>query len=124
MCEIKEVKKKWENKRILFLSNIFPPSNKMIIQLKKQCVNLIWGTTRDMYKSKDYGGLGALELGVRLYIAFVKIISAAISRNALWEGDRSMWRKRNGRLRQGLEYKVIYGDCITQQQHLQTGMVY
>lgn len=72
-----------------------------------------------MFKSKEYGGLGAVELGSRLHIAFIKNVSAAICRKALWVGDVSMWRKRRGRARQGPDYKLIYGDFISQYQDLQ-----
>lgn len=95
MCEIKEEVQSWENNdtnyktrvnivktfipfKLLFLVNIFLPPNKIIIQLNKQCVSLIWGTTREvtkrkfMCKSKEYCGLGAVELSDRLKIAFVK----------------------------------------------------
>lgn len=50
----------------------------MIIKLNKQCVNLVWGTTREvtkralLFKSREYGGLGAVDLGIRLTVAFVK----------------------------------------------------
>ena len=90
----------------------------MIMKLNKQCVNLVWGTTREvtkreiMYKSKEYGGLGAVDMRIKLYIAFIKNMSAAISRNALWTGDRSKWRKWRGRARQGPEYYLIYGDFM------------
>ena len=71
-----------------------------------------------MYKSRDLGGLGAVELGTRLKIMFIKNVTAAISRNALWVGDPSMWRKRHGRARHGPKYKLIYGDFFTKYQHL------
>ncbi len=54
-----------------------------------------------MYKSKEYGELEAVKLGSRLKIAFVKNVSAVISRNTLWVGDRSTWRKRKGKASKG-----------------------
>ena len=71
-----------------------------------------------MYKSKEYGGLEAVDMGIKLYIAFVKNVSAAISRNALWAGDRSKWRKRRGRARQGQEYNLIYADFMYEYENL------
>ena len=80
---------------------------------------MVWGTTREVTKrEKEYGGSGAVEMGIRLYIAFVKNVSAAISRNALWVGDRSKWRKRRGRARQGPEYNLIYGDFMYEYEKL------
>ena len=63
--------------------------------------------------------MGAVELGVRLKVAFVKNVSAAISKNALWMGDLLKWKNRRGRARQGPYYKLMYGDFVSENQHLQ-----
>ncbi len=46
--------------------------------------------------------MGALELGYRLKIAFVKNMFAAIARHALWVGDILTWKKRRGKNDMGL----------------------
>ena len=67
LCEVKNEVSKWQNKntnyksrvnivktfilsKLLFLANIFPPSENMIRRINKQCVNLVWGTTRKVTK--------------------------------------------------------------------------
>ncbi len=79
----------------------------MIITLK--CVNLVWGTTREVTKRElmcVIWGLAARELGTWLKIGSVKNVSAVISRNALGVGDCSKWRKRWGKARHGPYYEL------------------
>ena len=72
-----------------------------------------------LFKSKEYGGLGAIDLGIKLKITFVKNITAAINRKAPWVEDGKMgWKKRRGRARNGPYYKLVYSDFITELAHL------
>uniref|UniRef100_A0A672ZIS7 Reverse transcriptase domain-containing protein n=1 Tax=Sphaeramia orbicularis TaxID=375764 RepID=A0A672ZIS7_9TELE len=109
MTLIKEEVNRWQNKNTnyksrinivkihvlskLFLANIFPPTEKMIMRLNKQCANLIRGTIREvtkrtlLFKSKELGGLRALDLSLKLNIAFIKNVSMSMSRKAIWIDD-------------------------------------
>ena len=87
---------KWENKscnyktkiiiikscivsKLLFLATVFPPKEQTLSKINKKMVNFIWGTTREvtkrdlLYKSKKNGGLGAVDLGLKLKISFCKM---------------------------------------------------
>lgn len=106
--------------KLLFLATIFPPDEKCIIRLNKICVRFIWGTNREvtkreiLYKPKEKGGLGAVELGRKLKIAFCKNVAQAIFRKAEWIGDESTWKKTKGKARRFLPYfKLLYGDFVT-----------
>ena len=135
--EIKEELQKWENKsnnckiriliiktfilsKLLFLATFFPPKEQTIKKINKMAVNFIWGTTREvtkrqlLYKSKKDGGLGAVDLGLKLKIAFCKNIAVGIKRNAMWIGEALSWTKKKGRARSSKPYyKLMYSDFIT-----------
>ncbi|MGL5820184.1 MAG: reverse transcriptase domain-containing protein, partial [Sarcina sp.] len=103
--------------KLLFLATIFPPEKRVIMKLNKLCVKFIWGNNREvtkrtlLYKPKELGGLGAIELGSKLTIAFCKNIAQAMDRQSDWVGESKIWRKKTGRARQRTPYyKLIYGD--------------
>lgn len=111
--------------KILFLATVFPPTSKCIQKLNKMCVRFIWGTTREvtkrelLYKPKPMGGLGAVDLGLKLLIAYSKNVSQALERKAVWTGTEQMWQKKKGKARRGVpDYKLVYGDFIKKHKQL------
>ena len=139
---IKEELDKWENKsccyktkimiiktfivsKLLFLATIFPPQDQTLKKINKMLVNFIWGTTREvtqrnlLYKNKYHGGLGAVDLGLKLRIAFCKNVASGFKRNAMWIGEALSWTKKKGRARSSVPYfKLMYGDLIDKSVHL------
>lgn len=102
------------------MATIFPPKNQTLIKINKTVINFIWGATREvtkrevLYKSKKEGGLGAVDLGLKLEITFCKNIASGIKRNAVWVGEVLSWTKKRGRARQSVLYfKLVYSDFIT-----------
>ena len=80
-------------------------------------MNFLWDTTREVtqrkfaYKARDDGGLGALDLGLKLKIIFCKNVASAVERKAVWIGELLSWTKRKGKNRAKVPYyKLIYGD--------------
>lgn len=140
--EINEDLERWENKscsyrtkiliiksfvvsKLLFLSTIFPPKDQTLKKVNKTLVNFIWGTTREvtkrvlLYKSKINGGLGAVDLGLKLRVAFCKNVAAGLERKAIWIGEALSWTKKKGRARSSMPYfKVMFGDLISISAHL------
>lgn len=140
--EVKEELLKWENKtnnyktrielvkifmlsKLLFLAAIFPPKDQTIKKINKMAVNFIWGTTREvtkrewLYKSKVDGGLGAMDIGIKVKIAFCKNIAAGIKRKAVWIGEALSWTKKKGRARSSIPYyKLVYSDFINKYENL------
>ncbi|XP_053712003.1 uncharacterized protein LOC128753866 [Synchiropus splendidus] len=140
--EVIEELSKWENKnttyklriliiktfvlsKLMFLTNIFPPQAHTIKRLNKLLVNFIWGTTREvakrelLFKSRKGGGLGAMDVPLKLLITFCKTIAAGVQRNAVWVGHRSRWEKKKGRARNNIPYYVLaYSDFRAKHGHL------
>ena len=139
---IKEELDKWENKsccyktkiiiiktfilsKLLFLATIFPPQDQTMKKINKTVVNFIWGTTREvternlLYKKRNHGGLGAVDLSLKLRVAFCKNIASGFYRNAMWIGEALSWTKKKGRARSSVPYfKLTYGDLIDKSAHL------
>ena len=95
------------------------------IQVNKLLVNFIWGTAREvtkrelLYKNKYNGGLGAVDLGLKLKIAFCKNVASGFKRNTVWIGEALSWVKKNGRARSSVPYyKIMYGDLMFNSAHL------
>lgn len=92
--------------KLMFLATVFPPPETNITKINKMCVKLIWGNNREvtkralMYKSTEDGGLGAIEIGNKMKVAFCKNISNGISNNATWVGATEKWKKQRGKIEQ------------------------
>lgn len=140
--EILEETEKWKNRstnyksrigivktfilsKLMFLATVFPPPESSVTKINKMCVKLIWGNNREVtkreliYKSTEFGGLGAIEIGNKLKIAFCKNITTGILNGAPWVGGMERWKKRRGRARTSVPYHVlVYGDFINKFKHL------
>uniref|UniRef100_A0A3B1IXG2 Reverse transcriptase domain-containing protein n=1 Tax=Astyanax mexicanus TaxID=7994 RepID=A0A3B1IXG2_ASTMX len=106
--------------KLLFLATIFPPTDKWIQRINKLCVRFIWDTTREvtkrelLFKPKSLGGLGALDVGLKLKITFCRNIAQALDRRAVWLGDGKLWSKKKGKARKSYDaYQLLYSDFTT-----------
>uniref|UniRef100_A0A3B1KIV4 Reverse transcriptase domain-containing protein n=1 Tax=Astyanax mexicanus TaxID=7994 RepID=A0A3B1KIV4_ASTMX len=112
--------------KLLFLSCIFPPTEMWCKKINKLCINFIWGTTREVtkrdlvFKNRDLGGLGAIELGLKTKIAFCKIIANGLYRQAKWVGNVTKWKQKiKGKARTKVPYyQVIFSDFINRYESL------
>uniref|UniRef100_A0A8B9GNW5 Reverse transcriptase domain-containing protein n=1 Tax=Astyanax mexicanus TaxID=7994 RepID=A0A8B9GNW5_ASTMX len=81
--------------KLNFLATIFPPKESLIISLNKLCVRFIWGNNREvtkrdlLFKNKALGGLGALDLGLKLKVTYCKMVAQALKREAVWIGEKN-----------------------------------
>ena len=72
-----------------------------------------------LYKSKRNGGLGAVDLGLKLKISFCKNVASGFKRSAMWIGETLSWTKKKGRARNSFPYfKLMYGDLMCNSAHL------
>lgn len=77
----------------MFLSTIFPPTDKNITKINKAGCHLVWGTTREvakrelLFKPKMYGGLGSTDFGIKLRIGLCKTVARGLNRNLKWIGE-------------------------------------
>lgn len=86
--------------QILFLSCVYPLTEKWGKRINKLCCNFIWGTTREvtkrglLFKPRISEGLGATDLILKTRISFCKIIAQGINRQVEWLGDITNWRSK------------------------------
>ena len=111
--------------KLLFLSAIYPPPESYIKIINKMCVQLVWGSNREvtkralMYKSALDGGLGAINVGLKCIISFCKSVAAGICSRATWVGDRQKWKKQRSIARLSLPYyKLTFSDFIDRHSKL------
>ena len=111
--------------KILFLSCIFPPTDKWLKIVNKLCCNFIWDSTREvtkrnlLYKRKELGGLGAIDIAIKTKISVCKIIANGINRQADWIGNITNWKQKKSRARTSVPYyKFLYGDFINKYKNL------
>ena len=114
-----DIQKTYLASPLIFLATIFPPPRTFVTKINKLCVNFIWGTKYEimkrniLFRARKNGGLGAIDLDLKLKIAFIKNISNGIQRKAPWVGDPTSWCKKYGRNRMGFPaYKLLYGDFV------------
>lgn len=105
--------------KLMFLSIVFPPTDTYVTKLNKLCIRMIWGNNREVtkrelaYKSKENGGLGAIEIGDKLKVSYCKHVSMSIERKAKWIGKIFEWEKLKGIKRRKIPYyKLIFSDFI------------
>ena len=129
--EIKEEIDKWKNRvfdynskiniiktfilpKLMFLANILPPPANCMVKINKMCVSFIWGSKREvakralMFKNSLCGGLGAMDITLKLDIAYCKNIAKGIRDKATWVGEPGEWEKTSRRSKFAVEHKVRY----------------
>uniref|UniRef100_A0A3B1JI27 Reverse transcriptase domain-containing protein n=1 Tax=Astyanax mexicanus TaxID=7994 RepID=A0A3B1JI27_ASTMX len=90
--------------KTLFLACIFPPTHKWAVKINKKMCTFIWGSYREIakrdlvFKNRKKGGLGAINIVLKLNISFCKVTACAINRETAWTGNKDQWARKHTEL--------------------------
>ena len=101
--------------KLMFLASVIPPPVATLSRIVKMCVCLIWGVNMEvgkrelLYKTTINGGLGAIDVGLKVKMAYYKNVTSGIAKGAPWVGNLWQWQRRRGRT-QVPYHKTFYSD--------------